>query len=166
MTALPRFTRLSALAATLLAVAAACGGRTSTASTAPTPVRASAGDTIYVIEHFVRPDRRAQFERFIRDSYWPAVRQVAQTDARMGSVLRQTRVLYPARANEDGTFTYLFVMDPVVSGETYNILDLLRRVYSPAETERRYRELTESWARQFQASQSRPYVQSQYPTAP
>jgi hypothetical protein len=144
----------------------ACGGARATPAPPPAPpapaapVRAAAGDTVYLIEHVVRPDRREQFERFLTTSYWPAVRFVARTDSGAARVLRQTRVLYPARPNEDGTFTYVFLTDPVVRGETYNILELLRRVHTPQETERRYRELTESWARPFS---SRPFVQPPYP---
>lgn len=170
MTILLRSRAAGLAAATTLAAAtlAGCGGGTKTvpAAQAPTPaptvVRAAVGDTVYVIEHVVRPDRREQFERFLTGSYWPAVRLVARTDSGAARVLRQTRVLYPARPNDDGTFTYVFLTDPVVRGETYNILELLRRVYTPQETERRYRELTDSWARPFVA---RPFVQPAYPTA-
>ncbi len=148
--------------------AAACGGpKPAPAPPAPVPAprlpappRAAPGDTLYLIEHFVRADRRVQFERFLVGSYWPAVRRLALTDSASARVLRQTRVLYPARPNDDGTFTYVFVTDPVVRGESYNVLEQLRRVYGAAETERRYRELTESWARPFAA---RPYVQPAYP---
>lgn len=159
----------AALAAATVAAAAlaACGGGGARQARSPAPislpaaVRAAAGDTVYLIEHVVRADRREQFERFLATSYWPAVRLVARTDSGAARVLRQTRVLYPARPNDDGTFTYVFLTDPVVRGETYNILELLRRVHSPQETERRYRELTESWARPFS---SRPFVQPPYPT--
>jgi hypothetical protein len=150
----------------IVSASAACGGKPKPRPT-PAPAQvlthAVAGDTIYVVEHIVRPDRRAQFERFLEQSYWPAARQIARTDPAVALMLRQTRVIYPLRANDDGTYTYLFLMDPVVHGETYNIHDLLSRVYDAAETERRYRELTESWARPFQ---SHPYVQPRFPTQP
>jgi hypothetical protein len=156
------------LAALALAAAAACGGKPKPA-TAPGPTsvrRAAVGDTIYVVEHTVRADRRAQFERFLQDTYWPAVRQVARFDTTVARVLRQTRVVYPLRANDDGTFSYLFLMDPVVPGETYNIRALLRRVYGDMDAERRYRELTDSWARPSTPFQSRAFVQPRYPTQP
>lgn len=151
----------AALAAGFVALAAACGGR-QPPTVAPTrAARAAPGDTLYLIEHVVRADRRAQFERFLDGSYWPAVRRLALTDSASARVLRQTRVLYPLRPNDDGTFSYVFVTDPVVRGESYNIREQLRRVYAPDESERRYRELTESWARPFVA---RPYVQPAFPT--
>lgn len=158
-----RPTAVAVLAAPAV-LAAACGGsKKPVPAPAPVPVvaRAAPGDTMYVIEHFVRADRRAQFERFLTDSYWPAVRRLAATDSASAHVLRQTRVLYPLRANEDGSYSYVFLTDPVVRGESYNILEQLRRVYSPQETERRYRALTDSWARPFA---TRPFAQPAYPT--
>jgi hypothetical protein len=166
--AAPRRVARLALALAAAVVATACGGaRNARGTPAPAPaspvVRAAPGDTVYLIQHYVRADRRQQFERFLTNSYWPAVQQVAASDSNMARVLRQTRVLYPARPNDDGTLTYVFVIDPVVRGESYNILELLRRVYTPQETERRYRELTESWARPFIGW---PFVQPPYPAAP
>lgn len=156
------------LGASLLA---ACGGHTSSpvggptagASAASVGVRATPGDTLYIVEYSVTAARREQFERFFAESYFPALREVAKSDTSAARVLRQTRLLAPARANDDGTLSFLLVLDPVVRGETYNISALLRRVYPAAESDRRYRVLTESWARPFVA---RPYVQPAYPDAP
>ena len=151
----------------LVGALAACGGGGGKSSNAPTPApvvaqRAQPGDTLYVVEYTVAAPRREQFERFFNESYFPAMRQVAKSDTSVQRVLRQSRLLAPARANDDGTFSYLLVLDPVVRGEAYNISALLRRVYAPAESDRLYRQLTESWARPFVA---RPYVQPAYPDA-
>lgn len=161
-----RLTSPRLLASSLLAGAAlaACGGGGGP-SNAPTPIaarRAQPGDTLYVVEYTVAGPRREQFERFFSEAYFPAMRQVAKSDTTVQRVLRQSRLLNPARANDDGTLSYLLVLDPVVRGESYNISALLRRVYSQAESDRLYRQLTESWARPFVA---RPYVQPAYPDA-
>ena len=166
----PRWTPLVAVTLAGL-VSGACGGHAAP-ETGPTPagrgasmgIRATPGDTVYIVEYTVTAARRDQFERFFTESYFPALREVAKSDTSVARVLRQTRLLTPARASEDGTLSYLLVLDPAVRGETYNISALLRRVYPAAETDRRYRLLTESWARPFVA---RPYVQPSYPeTAP
>lgn len=149
----------------LATAAAACGGHQSAPDAAPTPVastRAQPGDTLYVVEYTVAAARRDQFERFFNEAYFPAMRRVAKSDTGVARVLRQSRLLAPARASDDGTLSYLLVLDPVVRGETYNISALLRRAYPPAESDRLYRQLTESWARPFVA---RPYVQPPYPDA-
>ena len=159
----------STLFVAAVASAVACGG-SHTPSNAPSPAggrteagaRATPGDTVYVVEYTVAAARRDQFERFFTESYFPALRQVAKTDTSVARVLRQSRLLTPARASEDGTLSYLLVLDPAVRGETYNISALLRRVYPVAETDRRYRLFTDSWARPFVA---RPYVQPPYPDA-
>lgn len=151
--------------AVLGACLAACGGGSNSRGNAPTPIvaqRAQVGDTLYVVEYTVVADRRDQFERFFNNAYFPAMRQVAKSDTSVQRVLRQSRLLAPARANEDGTLSYLLVLDPVVRGEAYNISALLRRVYPAPESDRLYRQLTESWARPFVA---RPYVQPAYPDA-
>ena len=151
-------------AALLGAALAACGGG-GKSSNAPTPIaagRAQPGDTLYVVEYTVAAPRREVFERFFNDAYFPAMRQVAKSDTTVRRVLRQSRLISPVRPNEDGTLSYLLILDPVVHGEAYNISALLRRVYSPAESDRLYRQLTESWARPFVA---RPYVQPAYPDA-
>lgn len=145
----------------------ACGGHSASAPAeqAPVPVAARAtravpGDTVYIVEYTVTPARRDQFERFFTEAYFPALRQVAKTDTSAARVLHQSRLLSPARPSEDGTLSYLLVLDPVVHGERYDLAALLRRVYPAAESDRRYRQLTESWARPFVV---RPYVQPSYP---
>ena len=148
----------------LVSAAVACGGHHEPPENAPTPGSLSAsaggGDTLYIVEYTVAPARREQFERFFSESYFPALRQVAKSDTGAARVLRQTRFLAPGRPNEDGTLSYLLVLDPVVPGETYNISALLRRVYPAADSDRLYRQLTESWARPFVA---RPYVRPSSP---
>lgn len=121
------------------------------------PPRAAAGDTVYVIQYAVRAEKREQFEGFLAESYWPALRAAEEEDPALACVAEQTRVLAPLRAGSDGTLIYAFVMDPVVSGYSYNVLDLLRRTHAPEEADRRYRLFTESWAHPFV---SLPFVQA------
>lgn len=113
------------------------------------PPRAAAGDTVYVIQYAVRAEKREQFEEFLSGSYWPALRAAAEEDPALVCVAEQTRILAPLRGGSEGTLVYAFVMDPVISGYSYNVLDLLRRTHSPEEADRRYRLFTESWARPF-----------------
>ena len=122
------------------------------------PARATAGDTVYLIEHFVRPERRAQFEEFVEQVLWPAFQRTASANPARAPLARQTRLLRPVAPNADGTFTFTFVLDPVVQGESYNVLDVLREAYPTAgEAEQQYARFTETWARDFTA---RPFVQS------
>lgn len=43
--------------------------------------------------------------------------------------LHPPRFLYPAKQNEDGTYTYVFLMDPVIEGAEYDIEILLINAY-------------------------------------
>jgi len=149
----PRWWAL-ALLALAPAAAAACAP-----STGPSPfaARAAAGDTVSLVQYYVRPDGRERFEQFVRESYWPAVQRVAQTDPARVRGFMQTRIVYPVRANPDGTFTYIFLLDPMVSGENYRILELLQSVYPQDEAQQRYGQWAETWARPFT---SQVFVQS------
>lgn len=139
----------------LLAVTAACGS----ASKGPSPMggRAVAGDTVSLVQYYVRPDGRDRFERFVRESYWPAVQEVARKNPERVRGFRQARIIFPTRANPDGSFTYVFLLDPMVTGESYRILELLQQVYPAAEAEQRYRQWAETWIRPFT---SQVFVQS------
>lgn len=157
MTAFHRISpRAWALSLLLLTTAACASGGASTGPS-PSSTRAAAGDTVSLIQYYVRPDGRARFEQFIQESYWPAVRQVAQTDPARVRGFLQTRIINPVRANADGTWTYVFMLDPMVTGESYRILEMLQQVFPEQEAQQRYGAWAETWARPFT---SQVFVQS------
>jgi hypothetical protein len=119
-------------------------------------VRAQPGDTVYVIEHDVLAARVPQFEQFVDSVLRPAWQRTAATDPGRLRILRQTRILRPVAPNDDGNYTYTFLLDPVVAGQAYNVLELLREVYPEEEAKQRYARFTETWARDFR---SRAFVQ-------
>ncbi|MBA2669746.1 MAG: hypothetical protein H0U67_05185 [Gemmatimonadetes bacterium] len=129
-------------------------------TSAPTLIRAQPGDTVYLIEHYVRPEGREQFEQFVDQVLWPALQQTAGANAVRGRILRQTRLLRPLAPNTDDSYTYTFVLDPAVPGESYNVLDILREAYSEEEALQHYGRFTESWAHDFT---SRIFVQTGEP---
>jgi hypothetical protein len=102
---------------------------------------------VWVILNHVRPQKRAQFERFLHEVFWPGGRRVGQTDSLVARAIAQTRILHPAGPNADGTYTYAFMMDPRVPGADYDILALLKRAYPAAEAERYVREMNDAIAR-------------------
>jgi hypothetical protein len=82
--------------------------------------RAAEGDTVLVVLNHVKADKREQFEEALHGIgllWWkkkveklgPASQQV------------QVRALYPTEPNEDGTFTYVLLMDPVIPGVDYSL---------------------------------------------
>jgi hypothetical protein len=138
----------------VLCAACASGGNTGSGS-GPQPtrganaLRAQPLDTVYVIEHYVRPERREQFEDFVLNVLWPAFRNDASERAEGRRVLDGLRLLQPTAPDEDGVLTYSFVLDPHVNGESYDIYRVLLGLYPEAEALRQYTRFTETWARDF-----------------
>lgn len=97
--------------------------------------RAASGDTLWVLLNHVKPDKRQQFERFVEEIVNPAVEELAKSDSVMVAILNQTRTLYPTEPNEDSTYTYVWLMDPLVSGADYTFRGLFSRIYSQEKTE-------------------------------
>jgi hypothetical protein len=99
------------------------------ANVARETIRAAEGEQMWVLLNHVKADKREQHERIVHHILMPAVRQVAP------SALRHTRYLHPAEQNEDGTYTYAFLMDPLIEGTDYDILSLLHKAYGKDKAE-------------------------------
>ena len=97
--------------------------------------RAAPGDTMWVILNHVKPDKRQQFERFVEEIVKPAAEELAKSDSVWVAIMKQTRTLYPTEPNEDSTYTYIWLMDPLVSGADYGLRGLISRIYSQGKTE-------------------------------
>jgi hypothetical protein len=93
--------------------------------TATRPMAAE-GEKVWVIINHVKPDKREQFEKFIHEVFWPTARKLRAQEQR---VFRQTRVLHPTEAEKDGTYSYIFIMDPLIESGNYDILSLLTNMY-------------------------------------
>ncbi len=87
---------------------------------------AKAGEEVHVWAYPVKADKRKQYEHFVHDIFWPGARKLP---AREQQVFRQTRVMHPVKANADGSYTYLFIMDPMVKGGDYDIESLIKKMY-------------------------------------
>ena len=98
----------------------------------PKPKRntAQAGDKVWVIVNSVKADKRAQFERFVTAIFWPGAAKLSPAEQR---VFRQTRVLNLTAPEADGTYSYLFIMDPLILGANYEIDHLLQKEYGAAK---------------------------------
>ena len=82
--------------------------------------QATQDDPVNVILNHVRADKREQFEEFVFEGLLPALRENARRDPMAKKVLDQTRMLLPAEENDDGTYTYIWLMDPWVEGGVYS----------------------------------------------
>ena len=103
--------------------------------------RAAEGDTVWVLLNHIKYDKRQDFEKFTDEIFWP---KAATLDAADQRAFNQTRVLYPTEMNDDSTYTYVFIMDPVIPGEDYSISKFLTKMYG-AEKAEEYLKSFEDW---------------------
>lgn len=86
-------------------------------------IRAAAGERMWVLLNHVKADKLEQHKHFVQDLLMPAAEKVDP------AAFRHTRFLSPAEPNEDGTFTSVFLMDPLIEGADYTFLGLLTKAY-------------------------------------
>ena len=129
------------------AVPASSATRTATAgAVASSRAWAATGDTVWVLSNHVKADKRAQFEEFF-DAFFAAGHKPGALDSAAAATFVHTRVLTPTTPSHDGTYNYLIIMDPMISGASYEIDPLLRRLFPAAEAERLAKLLESSMAR-------------------
>ena len=94
------------------------------------------GDPMWVILNHVKADKRQQFEKFAYEVLLPALEENAKSNLTTRKMIGQTRMLEPRRANKDSSYTYIWLMDPLVKDAIYSYPGILKRVYSPEETKK------------------------------
>ena len=88
-------------------------------------IRAHEGQDMWVILNHVRADKKEAFEHFLHATLMPAVAHVEP------EVYNKVRVLHPTMPNKDGSYTYVFLMDPLVLEGEYNVENILFEFYKP-----------------------------------
>ena len=94
------------------------------------------GDPMWVILNHVKADKRQQFEKFAYKILLPALEENAKSNLTTRKMIGLTRMLEPRRANKDSSYTYIWLMDPLVKDAIYSYPGILKRVYSPEETKK------------------------------
>jgi ketosteroid isomerase-like protein len=95
----------------------------------PLPVqRAAANDNVLIILNYVKADKVAQFEDFNKNILGPAA---AEFNPGAKATVRMQK---PSVQNSDGTYTYIYFMDPFVSTYDYNIETSLKAKYGDEKT--------------------------------
>jgi len=85
-----------------------------TSNPAPQP-RASLNDTVWIALNYVKANKVSQFKDFNFKYLGPAVRK------HYPSMLNTARFLIPLTQNEDGTYTYIYLMDPAIDPDGYEM---------------------------------------------
>ena len=107
--------------------------------------RAAEGDSVWVIINHIKPDKREQFEKFVHEVFWPKASNLSADEQRL---FKQTRVLHPTEPEADGTYSYIFLMDPLIPGGNYEIDYLLKKIYGEGKWEQHSKMLGETFARE------------------
>lgn len=89
--------------------------------------QAKVGEQVWLITVIVKNDQKSNFEKWISEVMYPALRN-SKDKMRQGQ-LKSTRWLTPAAQNADQTWTYAWIMDPLVVGSNYEIPPFLKQVY-------------------------------------
>ena len=97
---------------------------------------ASSSEPMWVILNHVKADKRDQYEKFVYKVLLPALEMSALDDSSSSKIIEQTRMLEPRRANKDSSYTYIWLMDPLVKKANYSYPGILNRVHSPEEAEK------------------------------
>jgi hypothetical protein len=138
-------TALTLLAVTTHSTATLAQGKANKPTATKAPRRlAVEGDEVWVAVNTIKADKREQFERWVYEIFWPAGMKLP---AQERLAFEYTRVLRPAKAYDDGTWTYLYVMDPVIPGAEYDIERLLKRMFDEARAWEYGRRVEETYAR-------------------
>ena len=101
-------------------------------------LRADEGELVWIILNHVKPDKREQFEEFmnIMNQIFDDLAKEGKLSADEAMVIKQMRLLHPTEANEDGSFTYVFLMDPWIEGVKSRTSYWLRQKYSEEEAKK------------------------------
>jgi hypothetical protein len=97
-------------------------------------LRAAHGQSVLVCLSTIKPDKREDFIRYVEEVKAPAV--AAIKPAAHASV----RLLEPSQPNPDGTWTFVWLMDPVLDGEDYAMEPMYEAFYGPEDVGERMQE--------------------------
>ena len=96
----------------------------------PTRSLAQQGDSVWILITSVKADKRAEFEKFVHEILWAGANKLSKEEQKP---FQQSRILHPVAPEADGTYSYIFFIDPVVTGGNYDIESLLTKMYGEAK---------------------------------
>ncbi len=131
----------------------ACGRETKNPNLilAPTKeqMRAKNGEEVWVIVTHVKGNQKPAFEQWVKEIFYLAL-QKSQNPMHKEQ-LQSTRWLEPAAQNEDKSWTYVWIMDPVVPKADYDIPTLLNTAYGEEKGKAHWEAYMAFWAKPVEA---------------
>ena len=117
---------------------------------------AKPNETVWVIANSVKANKRAQYERFVHEILWPGAKNLSAADQKK---FKQTRIMHPTKPETDGSYTYLFIIDPVIKGADYGIESILKKEYGVRKGKEYFKLFTdaviEKNSREYRVTQSK-----------
>jgi hypothetical protein len=101
--------------------------------------RAITGQPVWVCIDTIKPERRDEFRRFLFEIKLPAVQAIRPT------AHASVRLLEPAASNPDGSWPFIWLIDPAIPGEDYDTEAMFAAFYGPemaAEYMRRWEDFS------------------------
>jgi hypothetical protein len=89
--------------------------------------RAKTNDHVLLVVLTIKPTAKADFDSWVNDILYKALYQ-SKSEMKKAQ-LKATRWLEPLRQNADSTWTYSWIMDPVIPKTDYDILTFLKNEY-------------------------------------
>ncbi len=109
---------------------------------------AKPGETVLVVVASIKNEKKAEYETWMNNVMYAALHKSRNSVKQ--AQLKVTRWLKPARQNADSTWTYAFIMDPVIPKTDYDIPAFLKQEYGDEKGER--------YAGQYETFLARPIV--------
>jgi hypothetical protein len=88
---------------------------------------AKTDETVLVVVAMIKNEKKAAYEMWMKDVMYTALYKSRNPVKK--SQLKVTRWLRPVRQNADSTWTYAFIMDPIIPKTDYDIPTFLKQEY-------------------------------------
>ncbi len=95
-------------------------------------MRASKGDTVWVLLNHIKANKCEQFEKLIHEILYPII---LESEPINQQAAHHARFLHPVKMNKDSTYTYVFLMDPVIHNANYQLMYYLKKGYGEEKAE-------------------------------
>jgi ketosteroid isomerase-like protein len=108
---------------------------------------AKAGETVWIVNYYVKADKGNDFEAFIKNELMPAL---DMSDMAQAQAKAQTRLLAPKQADKSGNLKYVFIMDPVVDGVNYDMGVVLTKKHGEEVGKEKFKQLNALLSKDFE----------------
>jgi len=112
-------------------------------------LRAVEGDTVSIVLNYVKADKREQFEKYM-ELFLNALDKSTKSGKLSKKEIEfntKMRYLIPFQLNQDSTYTYVFLADPLVSDVNTSMMYFLKMQYTEEEAKKHFQMFKESLAK-------------------